>query len=186
MTDLSALLLPILLSAVLVFVASSVIHMMTPWHKGDYPKLPREGEVMDALRPFSLPPGDYMTPRAESMAEMKSAEYVAARERGPVMIMTVMPSGQMAMGGQLAQWFLYSALISFFAAYVASRALAPAAPYGDVFRFVGTAAFLGYAGALAQQSIWYRRSWGITLRSMADGLLYALLTGGVFGWLWPR
>jgi hypothetical protein len=30
------------------------------------------------------------------------------------------------------------------------------------------------------------RSWIRTLKSMFDGLIYALLTASVFGWLWPR
>jgi hypothetical protein len=55
-----------------------------------------------------------------------------------------------------------------------------------VFRLVGTAAFMGYSLALLQHSIWYKRNWGTTLKSVFDGLLYGLLTAGVFGWLWPR
>ena len=58
MSVVAALWLPILLSAVLVFVASSIIHMASPWHKSDYPKMPNEDGVMDALRPFAIPPGD--------------------------------------------------------------------------------------------------------------------------------
>ena len=61
-----------------------------------------------------------------------------------------------------------------------------ATPYLTVFRIVGTVTFAGYALALAQYSIWYGRAWSITLKSMFDGLIYALLTGGVFGWLWPQ
>ena len=63
MTALPALWLPILLSSVIVFVVSSVIHMALPWHKSDYPPIPNEDKVMDALRPFAIPPGDYMVPR---------------------------------------------------------------------------------------------------------------------------
>jgi hypothetical protein len=86
----------------------------------------------------------------------------------------------------LVQWFIYSLVVGLFAGYVASRALGPGAPYLEVFRFVGTAAFLGYSLALAQHSIWYMRNWITTLKSMFDGLVYALLTAGTFGWLWPR
>jgi hypothetical protein len=48
MTGLSALWLPILLSAAAGFVASSLIHMASPWHKSDYPKMANEERVMDA------------------------------------------------------------------------------------------------------------------------------------------
>jgi hypothetical protein len=89
------------------------------------------------------------------------------------------------MGANLVQWFLYSVVISVFAAYVTGRVLQPGADYLEVFRVAGTVTFMGYAMALPQFSIWYKRSWATTLRSMGDGLLYALLTGGTFGWLWP-
>ncbi|HYM35348.1 MAG TPA: hypothetical protein VET48_08135, partial [Steroidobacteraceae bacterium] len=72
MTSLFALWLPILLSAVIVFVVSSIIHMVLPWHKSDYPKLSNEDKVLDALRPLSVPPGDYMMPRPATRQEMSS------------------------------------------------------------------------------------------------------------------
>ena len=186
MTALTLLWLPVLLSSVIVFIASSIIHMATPWHKSDYPKVPDEDRVMDALRPLNIPPGDYMMPRPSSMADLKSPEFLEKRKRGPVMMFTVFPSGPFTMGKQLVSWFLYSCVIGVFAAYVAGRALPVGAPYLHVFRYAGTVAFLGYSLALAQMSIWYRRAWSTTIKSMLDGLLYGLLTAGTFGWLWPR
>jgi hypothetical protein len=186
MTSLSLLWLPILASAVLVFVASSIIHMMTPWHKGDYPKVPDEDKLINVLRPLAIPPGDYMVPGCADMKEMRTPEFAEKRNQGPVMVMTVMPSGPISMSGNLVQWFVYSVVVSFFAAYVASRALPVGAPYAQVFRLVGVTAFAGYALALWQMSIWYRRAWGTTIRATIDGLIYALLTAGTFGWLWPR
>ncbi len=186
MTELSALWLPILLSAVLVFVASSVIHMMLPWHRADYPKLPNQDQVMDALRPFNIPPGDYMVPRAEDPKEMGSPEFQAKLERGPVVVMTVMPAGKIAMGKNLLQWFIFSLIVSLLAAYIAGAARPPMTEYLEIFRFTGATAFIGYAVALWPMSIWYKRSWGTTVRATVDGLIYGLLTGGVFGWLWPQ
>ena len=185
MTGLSALWLPIVLSAVIVFFASAVIHMGPLWHRNDYPRVPDEDRVMDALRPLAIPPGDYMVPRAMSGAEMKSPEFAEKMRRGPVLILTVIPNGPWSMGRQLALWFLYCLVVSIFAAYVASRALPSGAGYLDAFRFSGTTAFIGYALALWQMSIWYRRAWSTTVKDTADGLIYALLTAGVFGWLWP-
>ena len=86
----------------------------------------------------------------------------------------------------LVLWFLYSVVVSFFAAYIAGRAVGPGADYLTVFRFVGSTAFMGYSLALLQNSIWYKRNWGMTLKSMFDGLVYGLLTAGTFAWLWPR
>lgn len=185
MTPLSALWLPVLVSAAIVFVASSLIHMVLPWHKGDYPAVPDQDRVMDALRQFSIPPGDYMMPRAGSPEEMKSPEFAEKMERGPVAVLTVMPSGAWTMGRNFLLWFLYSAVVSLLAGYIASRALGPGADYLEVFRFVGTGAFLGYAVALWQMSIWYYRGWLLTFKATVDGLIYALLTAGTFGWLWP-
>lgn len=186
MTSFAALWLPILLSAVFVFVASSIIHMASPWHKGDYPRLPDEERVLGALRPLAIPPGDYLMPRPTSREELRSPAFAERMKQGPVVLMTVMPSGEMSMGRNLALWFVYLLVASVFAAYVAGRALAPGAPYLEVFRFAGVTAFACYALALWQMSIWYRRGFGITMKATVDGLVYALITAGTFGWLWPR
>ena len=186
MTALSALWLPILLSAVLVFVVSSAIHMLPLWHKNDYPKLANEPQVMDALRPLAIAAGDYMMPRSQSMAEMRSPEFMERWKRGPVVIMTVLPPGQMGMGRALGLWFVYALVVAILAAYVAGRALPPGAAYLDVFRFVGVTAFIAYSVGLWQMSIWYHRAWSMTVKSTVDGLIYGLLMAGVFGWLWPN
>lgn len=178
--------LPILLSSVFVFVASSIIHMMTPWHKSDYPKLANEDKVMDALRPLSIPPGDYMMPCPSSMKEMRSPEFVEKRKKGPALMMTVWPAGEAGMARNLIGWFVYSIVMGVFAAYVAGRALPVGSTYLQVFRFAGVSAFLGYTPALWQMAIWYRRSMLTTFKLTVDGLIYALLTAGTFGWLWPR
>lgn len=186
MTPLNALWLPVLLSAVIVFVASSVIHMAAPWHKGDYPKMPNEDKVRDALRPLGIAPGDYMVPRPASREEMRSPEFAEKLRQGPVLMLTVMPNRLMPMGKNLALWFLYSAAVGVFAAYVAGSALPPGAQYARVVRFAAVTAFVGYSVALWQMSIWYRRAWSTTVKATVDGLVYALLTGATFGWLWPR
>jgi len=185
MTNLSALWMPILLSAVIVFVTSSVIHMASPWHKSDYPKMRNEDDVMDALRPLAIPPGDYLIPRPSGREEMRSPAFAEKLKRGPVVLLTVMPEGPMSMGRNLGLWFLYLAAVGIFAAYVTGRALPPGAPYLQVFRFTGAVAFAAYALALWQMSIWYRRAWTATIKATVDGLIYALLTAGCFGWLWP-
>jgi hypothetical protein len=185
MTSLASLWLPILLSAVAVFIASFVTHMVLPWHKGDYAQLPQEAQVMDALRPFAIAPGDYMAPRPADPAQMKKPEFREKLQKGPVMILTVMPNGMFSMGNALAQWFVYCLVVGLFAAYVGCSTLPFGAPYLKVFRITGTVAFVGYALALWQMSIWYHRSWATTIRSTIDGLIYAALSAGFFGWLWP-
>ena len=177
--------LPVLLSAVFVFVVSSVIHMLLSYHAGDAGPMPDEEKVMDALRPFEIPPGDYAVPRASSMKEMGSPEYMNKMARGPVAFLTVLPNGPTAIGKSLGQWFVYSLVVGAVAGYVAGLTLAPGAGYDMVFHVVGVVAFAGYSLAILQSSIWWHRSWRYTLLTMFDGLIYALLTAGTFGWLWP-
>jgi hypothetical protein len=185
MVSIASLWLPIVLSAVFVFVLSSVIHMLLTYHQSDVAAVPQEDQVMDALRPFSIPPGDYVLPHAGSAAGMKTPEYQAKLAKGPVAVITVLPTGPMTMGKSLVQWFLYCVLVSVFAAYVTSRAVDPGDPYLSVFRFAGVVAFAGYGLALLQNSIWWSRQWSATLKSVFDALLYSLVTAGTFGWLWP-
>lgn len=185
-TGLIALWMPIVLSAVIVFAMSSIIHMATPWHKNDFPPMPREDEVMKALGAFNIPPGDYMVPRAGSMEAMKSPEFQAKFKQGPVFTATFMPPGDMSMGKQLGMWFAYSLVVSAICAYLAHKVLPWGASYRTVFRVTSVVAFCSYSMALLQYSIWYRRNWMTTMRSVIDGLAYALLTGGTFGWLWLK
>jgi hypothetical protein len=183
MVSILSLLIPILLSAVLVFIASSVIHMFLGYHANDFRGVPDEDAARAALR--AVPPGEYAMPWAGSMEAMKSPEFTEKMKAGPIVFMTVRPGRAPSMGRELTLWFVYCVVVSLFAAYIAGRALAPGASYMDVFRFAGTTAFAGYALAQWQQTIWYHRSAMTSLKNTFDGLVYALLTAGVFGWLWP-
>lgn len=186
MVPISSLWLPILLSAVISFVASFVLHMVLPFHRTDLRKVPKEDDFLDALRRLNIPPGDYAAPHAASPDAMKDPGFLERMKRGPQVLMTLSPGGTVSMAPYLGQWFIYQVVVSVFAAYIAGRALAPGAHYLEVFRFAGSTAFIGYSLALVQHSIWYRRSWSTTIRGMIDGLVYGLLTAGTFGWLWPR
>lgn len=185
MVALTSLWLPVLVAAVLVFIASSIIHMVLGYHNSDYGKLPKEDEVTAALRPIGIPPGDYFLPWAGGAAAMKEPAFQEKWQKGPVISMTVLPSGANFMGAQLAQWFAYCAVVAFFAGYVASRTIPPGGDYLMVFRVVGTTAFMAYALGIWQMTIWYKRSALTSLKSTFDSLVYACLTAGAFGWLWP-
>ena len=186
MVPLTALWLPILLSAVAVFIISSIIHMFLGYHANDFKGLPNEKEVLDDLRKHNIPEGNYSFPRATSMKDMKSPDFIEKMKQGPVGMMTISKSGPPNMVKELVMWFIYSIIVGIFAAYVAGRACGPGANYLSVYRFVGVTAFVGYSLALLQGSIWYKRSWFATFKSMFDGLIYALFTAGFFGWLWPQ
>lgn len=185
MVSLTSLWMPILLSAVVVFVASSVIHMVLTYHRTDFAQLPKEAEVMEALRKFNVPPGDYIMPYCPNPADMKSPAFKEKWSRGPLMMATVWKPGPIQMGGQLIQWFVFCVIVSLFAGYLGSRTLAPGAEYLKVSQLTSTVAFMGYVMAHWGDVIWYKRQWKTAAKSTFDGLLFGLLTGGVFGWLWP-
>ena len=185
MVPLFSLWLPILVSAVAVFAVSSLLHMLLTYHQSDFKKLPDDDGVRAALRPFAIPPGDYALPGLAPGQKWSDPAHLQKMKDGPVALMTVMAPGAPNMGPALALWFVYSVLVGVFAAYVVGGLVGPGADYLHVHRYVGTVAFAGYGLALLQNSIWYKRSWSGTVKSVFDGLVYALVTGGVFGWLWP-
>jgi len=185
MALLSALWLPIVLSAVIVFVASSIMHMLLPYHRGDYQKIPDEDKVLAALRGAGLKRGLYVFPFC-THKDMKSPAVVEKYNQGPVGMMTVLPNGPPVMPKFLGLWFGYCLIMSFFVAYLAAHTVAQGAYYLAVFRVVGTAAFLAYGLGNIINSIWKGQTWSMTIKEVIDGLVYALLTAGTFGWLWPR
>ena len=186
MTDLMALWLPILVSAVIVFAVSSVIHMFTPWHAGDYPKIPNEDRVMDALRPLNIPPGDYMFPRPSSMKDMSSPEFVREADQGPGDDCHGSPERTRRDGAENWCSGLSSPCREFLRRVRRQPCPRSRRRLPPHFPVRGSTAFAAYAFGLWPLSIWYRRSLGTTIRSTVDGLIYALLTAGTFGWLWPR
>ena len=185
MAFLATLWLPILLSAVFVFITSSVIHMVLPYHRSDYSQLPEEDKILSVLRTVTLKRGLYVFPYC-THKDMKSAAIVEKYKQGPVGFLNVLPSGPPAMPKFLIQWFLYCLLIGFFVAYLAAHTIAAGANYRAVFRVVGTAAFLPYGVGQISNGIWKGQRWSAAAKEIFDGLVYALLTAGTFGWLWPR
>lgn len=185
MEFLSVLWLPLLLSAVFVFLVSSVLHMLVPIHKGDWQKLAGEDAVMDFLREQGVRPGQYMFPACGDMKDMKSPEQIAKFSRGPVGHLTIIPSGPPSMNKSLVQWFLHTLLVGVFVAYLCHHALAPGASYLAVFRLAGTSAFLAYGVGVISDSIWKGQPWCTTLKFVFDGLVYGLVTAGTFAWQWP-
>jgi hypothetical protein len=185
MVSLVSLWLPILLSAVLVFISSSLLHMVLKYHRTDWTKLPSEDAVMDVLRP--VPPGDYMMPYSSGPEMMKDPAFMEKMKRGPMAVLTIMGGDMMtSFRKALAGWFVYALVVSVFVAHIAGGTLRSGTDYKRVFHVVGIVAFLGYGLALAQVSIWYGRKWSTTVKSLVDALIYGMLTAGVFGWLWPK
>ena len=186
MDFLAQLWIPILVSAVLVFIASSLIHMVFKWHNSDYLKLSNEDDVRAAVRASNPPPGQYILPHCDDMKKMQTPEFQQKFKDGPVGFLVLRPNGSPNMGAALTQWFLFTLAVSVIGAYLASRTLPGTATVGQVLRVVGTTSFLAYAGGSVTQAIWMGKPWRSTAKEILDGLIYGALTGGAFGWLWPR
>jgi hypothetical protein len=178
--------LPIVLSAVLVFVLSAIIHMVLKYHNSDYKKLPNEDAARAAIRSGNPEPRQYIIPYAAEMKECASPEMQQKFAEGPVGVLYLRRPGPPTMGPALTQWFLFTLMVSLFVAYVAVVTIPPGAEYLHVFRIVGATAFLAYALGQIPASIWMGKPWAVATKEVFDGILYALVTAGTFGWLWPR
>jgi hypothetical protein len=178
--------MPIALSSVVVFFASFILHMVLKYHRADYKTLPNEAQTLAALRQASLGPGMYVFPYAGGSQEMGTPEMQEKYRQGPVGLMIVRPSGVVKMGKYLGTWFAYLVVVGIFVAYLTGRTLGSGTQYLQVFRVAGSTAFMAYGVGQIVGSIWEGRPWSNTSRAVFDGLLYSLLTGGCFGWLWPR
>ena len=184
MICLTSLWLPILLAAVFVFIASSLIHMVFKWHNSDYRGLANEEEVRAALG--SPAPGQYVIPHCLEHKDLEKEEVRRKFTEGPVGFLYIKASGLPGMGSSLTLWFLFNILIAFSVAYLTSRTTPAGTHYLQVFRVAGTAAFLAYAAGTIPNSIFMGKPWRVTGKEILDGLIYALLMAGTFGWLWPR
>src|SRR6266851_5301287 len=178
MVALSALWLPIVLSAVIVFVASSIMHMVLPYHRSDYQPLPDEDKVLAALRAAGLQRGLYMFPFS-THKEMKSPATIEKFKQGPVGMLTVFPSGPPAMPKFLGMWFAYCLIIGLFVAYLAGHTVAFGAHYRKVFGVAGLAAFLAYSLGPLVNGIWKGQPWSMVLKESFDGLIYSPLKAGL-------
>ncbi len=180
--SITSLWLPILLSAVFVFVAAAVAWMALPHHKNEWKGLSNEEAARAALK--GVAPGQYVLPWCPP-ERMKDPEYLKKRQEGPTAWLTVVPSGVRGMGPQMVSSVVYYVFVSAVAAYVAGRTLGPGTPQLQVFRVVGTVSWVAYGWGGISDAIWFGKRWSSVGKQLADALLYALLTAGTFAWFWP-
>ena len=186
MTSILNLWLPILLSAVFVFIASSLIHMVFKWHNSEYLKLSNEDEVRDAIRKNNPAPGQYILPYCTDMKDMGSEEMKKKYVDGPLGILYLKANGVPKMGPSLISWFLFTVVVALFAGYIGYVTLPVNTHYLTVFRVVGSATFMAYGLGTIPGAIWMGRPWRAVLKEAMDAAIFALLTAGTFGWLWPK
>jgi hypothetical protein len=182
MVPLSMLWLPTLLSAVLVFIAASILWMAIPaWHGRDYKRLEDDKPILNALR--SAKSGQYIVP----WMDWKEAtpEQRAEAQKGPAAYMMVRNPSTFSLGKTLGVYFLYTLVVAIFVAYLTGRARPAGTEYLEIFRFAATSGFLAFGLRSIPDSIWYGKPWKVTIKEMIDGLIFGSLMGGAFGWLWP-
>jgi hypothetical protein len=185
MVMLSSLWLPIVLAAVVVFVASFLAWVVSPHHKKDWVGIPDEGGFIDALRTLNVPPGQYVFPYCPDAASMEDPVKKARLEQGPYGTLGVW-RGKPNMVRNLVLTFLFFLIANVFVGYLASRTLTMSAEYLEVFRVTGVAAILAYCFAFIPNAIWFGRSLRSVVMDIVDGVIYGLLTAGIFAWLWPE
>lgn len=184
MVTIISLWLPILLSAVAVWILSALVWMVLPHHKSEYNAFPDEDATRNALLPQNLQPGLYNIPNVKDWNEAKKPEVAKKFTDGPNGFFTVVPNGFPSMGKNIVMSFFYYLVVGIVVAYLASRTLSPAAHYLAVFRVVGTTAWLAYGFGIIPEAIWFGRPWSSIVKHLIDSLVYALFTAGIFGWLW--
>jgi hypothetical protein len=186
MISLEQLWIPILLSAVLVFVASSLIHMVFKWHNSDYRKLANEDEVRAAIRSASPAPGQYIIPYCTDPKDMQKAEVQQKFKEGPVGFLTLRAPCAPSMGKPLTRWFLLNLIIAVVAGYLASKTVPVGASFLAVCRVVSLVAFLAYACGSLQNAIWMGKPRNSAAKEVLDAFIYGLVSALAFAWLWPR
>ncbi|MEO8461202.1 MAG: hypothetical protein ABI451_11795 [Dokdonella sp.] len=177
--------LPILLSAVFVFIASSILHMVIKfWHGPDYHGFSNEDEVAAAIRKGNPAPGVYVIPHC-TPESMKDPAMQEKFKQGPIAKIFLRQGGAINLGSFLGQWFVFCLMVSLFCAFLSAHVLPNGAPFAHVFHLIGLAALLAYAFGAIPNAIWWGFPWGSTIKHFIDGIIYAVITGATFAWLWP-
>src|SRR5262245_24170980 len=186
MTTVVTLWLPILGAAIAVFVASSVIHMVIKWHNPDYRKFDNEDEVRRAINATKPAPGMYTIPYCKEPGDFKKPEMQQKFTEGPVAFTMVRAPGMPSMGPMLGGWFMVNLFVAVVAAYVAGKAIQPGASFYAIARIVCAVTFAAYVVGGVSNGIWYGKPWRTAAKEMLDALIYGIVSGAAFGWLWPR
>jgi hypothetical protein len=184
MVPLEQLWIPIVLSAVLVFAMSSLIHMVFKWHNSEYRGVANEDEVRRVLRGNA--PGQYIVPYCPDHKELAKPEVQQKFIEGPVAMMNMRAPGPPTMGPMLGQWFGLNLVVAAVVGYLACHTVPAGVSFLAVARVVSLVTFLAYGAGSVTNAIWWGKPWSAALKELLDAFLYGLVTAIAFGWLWPR
>lgn len=177
--------LAILASGVFSWIASAVIHMVIKYHNSDYKKLNNEDEVSRAIDAGKTPVGFYTLPHCADFKEMNDPEVQQRFKGGPIAIITIMQNGLPPMAKLLTQQLLFFIMGSLFIGYVGTLGLTSVADSAAIFRMLFVTGFICYGWAAIPYSIWFGHPWAVTVKYLADALIYSAVTAMTFVWLWP-
>lgn len=188
MIPIASLLLPVLAAAVAVFILSTIVQNVFPWHKTDFGNVPDDDALMNAMRELKVTPGDYMVPSPRLPSGDRNPAFVEKWAEGPSVVMTVIPPSD-NMARYLAQWFAFTLLVAAIAAWMTSTIVGRGGGNANthaVFHYGAIITFLSYSLGAWPLSVWYHRKWSTAVKGAIDALLYGVATGLVFVWLWPK
>ena len=171
--------LPVLLTAIALFIASSVCWTVLPHHENDFEKADSEDELMSSIRQLNLKPGKYMFPFMKH-SEQSQQEMIDKYTAGPrgTLVLWDMPN----MGRNLGLTFVFFLLIAIVTAYIGWEALGADAGFLKVFQIIGALSVLVHCSSGQLNAIWFPRK---TSMDFVDGIAYGIITGLIFALLWP-
>ena len=163
MEAIAAMIVPIIIASVLCFILSAIIWMAAPHHKNDWIRSV-DIDLSNAEE------GQYVIPKDHMTADWYAFVFVKR--------------GRHNMGKSMTFWFLQLLVVCAMVGYLVYHTLPRGTEYLQIFRVAGTAALLGFSGAMAHKSIWWGWRWSVTWKEIFDGLLYALIVAGSFAFYW--
>lgn len=185
MSDVLQLWLPIVLTSVFIFIASSLIHMVFKWHNSEYGKLANEDAVAAAIRAGNALPGQYVFPHCMDMKEMQSDEMMKKYREGPIGLLTLRRNGPPAMGPALIMWFLFTLILAAITALIAVKSIGLEAHAHTAAHLVGLVTLLAYGAGSVQAGIWMGKPWGSVAKDLLDSFIYAVISAATFLYFWP-
>jgi hypothetical protein len=185
MGELVHLWLPILLTAVFVFIASSLIHMVFKWHNSDYKSLSNEDAVQTALRASINGPGQYLLPHCTDMKDMKDEAMLKKYREGPVGFLVICPSGMPNMGKMLGLWFVMNLAVAAITALLALQSFGLQGNAHQAGHLIGMTTLLAYGGGSVALGIWMGKPWISVAKDLLDAVIYGTISAFTFMWLWP-
>jgi len=120
------------------------------------------------------------------MKDMASPEMQQKFQEGPVGLVVLRSPGKPNMGKSLGQWFVLNLLIALLCGHLAAGSVAAGASLHHVFHLVGLVSFLAHGGGSIQSGIWMGMPWRAVAKDLLDALIFGVLSGVVFMWLWPH